>query len=72
VPVRVDYRYAIMHNKFIVVDGETVEEDSFNYTSAAETKNAENVLVLNDPAVAAKYGQEWQRLWDESEAFKRQ
>jgi hypothetical protein len=33
VPVRVDYRYAIMHDKFIVVDGETVEEGSFNYTS---------------------------------------
>jgi phosphatidylserine/phosphatidylglycerophosphate/cardiolipin synthase-like enzyme len=29
VPVRVDYRYAIMHDKFIVVDGETVEEGSF-------------------------------------------
>src|ERR1039458_777445 len=31
IPVRVDYRYAIMHDKFIVVDGETVEEGSFNY-----------------------------------------
>jgi phosphatidylserine/phosphatidylglycerophosphate/cardiolipin synthase-like enzyme len=28
VPVRVDYRYAIMHDKFIIVDGETVEEGS--------------------------------------------
>lgn len=44
VPVRVDYRYAIMHDKFIVVDGETVEEGSFNYTAAAENKNADNVL----------------------------
>ena len=25
VPVRVDYRYAIMHDKFVVVDGKTVE-----------------------------------------------
>ena len=40
VPVRVDYRYAIMHDKFIVVDGVTVEEGSFNYTAAAEKKNA--------------------------------
>jgi phosphatidylserine/phosphatidylglycerophosphate/cardiolipin synthase-like enzyme len=57
-----------MHDKFIVVDGETVEEDSFNYTSAAENKNAENVLVLHDPAVAALNGKEWERLWAESEA----
>ena len=41
VPVRVDYRYAVMHDKFIVVDGETVELGSFNYTAAAERKNAE-------------------------------
>jgi len=67
VPVRVDYRYAIMHDKFIVVDGETVEEGSFNFTAAAEKKNAENVLVLRDePSVASRYGAEWQRLWNES------
>jgi phosphatidylserine/phosphatidylglycerophosphate/cardiolipin synthase-like enzyme len=71
VPVRVDYRYAIMHDKFIVVDGETVEEGSFNYTAAAESKNAENLLVLHDPAVAQRYGQEWERLWGESVELKR-
>lgn len=70
VPVRVDYRYAIMHDKFIVVDGETVEEGSFNYTAAAESKNAENVLLLHDPGVAQRYGQEWERLWGESEEMK--
>jgi phosphatidylserine/phosphatidylglycerophosphate/cardiolipin synthase-like enzyme len=70
VPVRVDYRYAIMHDKFLVIDGETVEAGSFNYTSAAEKKNAENVLVLHDPVVAQRYGQEWERLWGESEELK--
>jgi phosphatidylserine/phosphatidylglycerophosphate/cardiolipin synthase-like enzyme len=66
VPVRVGYRYAIMHDKFMVVDGATVETGSFNFTAAAEAKNAENVLVLHDPAVAQRYGQEWDRLWSES------
>ena len=56
-----------MHDKFVVVDGETVEEGSFNFTAVAERANAENVLVLHDPAVAQKYGQEWERLWGESE-----
>lgn len=70
VPVRVDYRYAIMHDKFVVVDGETVETGSFNYTAAAEKKNAENVLVLHDPEFAGQYEREWQRLWDESEGMK--
>jgi phosphatidylserine/phosphatidylglycerophosphate/cardiolipin synthase-like enzyme len=68
IPVRIDSRYAIMHDKFIVVDGVTVETGSFNYTRAAEENNAENVIVLrNDPATAGRYEAEWQRLWDESQ-----
>jgi phosphatidylserine/phosphatidylglycerophosphate/cardiolipin synthase-like enzyme len=55
VPVRVDYRYAILHDKFIVANGATVETGSFNFTASAESKNAENVLVLHDSAVAARY-----------------
>jgi phosphatidylserine/phosphatidylglycerophosphate/cardiolipin synthase-like enzyme len=67
IPVRVDYRYAIMHDKFVVVDSQTVEERSFNYTEAGEHRNAENVLVLrHEVVVARRYEQEWERLWDES------
>ena len=54
IPVRVDSKHAIEHNKFIVVDGLHVENGSFDYTSAAEMKNAENVLVnWNNPKLAA-------------------
>lgn len=70
VPVRVDYQYAIMHDKFVVVDGTTVEEGSFNFTAAAENRNAENVLVLHDANVEAKYRKEWERLWRESEPIQ--
>jgi phosphatidylserine/phosphatidylglycerophosphate/cardiolipin synthase-like enzyme len=48
--MRMDYRYAISHDKFIVVDGETVEEGSFNYNVAAESKNSKSVLVLHNAA----------------------
>jgi phosphatidylserine/phosphatidylglycerophosphate/cardiolipin synthase-like enzyme len=70
VPVRVDHRYAIMHDKFVVVDGETVETGSFNFTSSAEMRNAENVIVLHDQAAAAQYQREWEHLWLESEELK--
>lgn len=53
--MRGDGRCAIMHDKFIVVDTDVVEEGSFNYTAAAERKNAENVLVLHDRTVAQEY-----------------
>lgn len=72
IPTRIDYRYAIMHNKFMVIDGVTVETGSFNYTRAASDANAENVIVLRDyPDVATKDSAEWLRLWNESDPYSR-
>lgn len=66
VPVRVNARYALQHNKFIVADGAIVQTGSFNYTASAAARNAENVLVVrNVRDLAAEYGREWQRLWEE-------
>lgn len=70
VPVRINARYAIMHNKFLVVDGSTVETGSFNYTRSAQARNAENVMVLRGaPSIARTYQSEWDRLWSESSAY---
>ena len=70
IPVRVDYRYAIMHDKYLIIDGKTVETGSFNLTAAAESSNAENVLILRDaPEIAARYEQNWQGLWAESQPW---
>ena len=66
IPVRLNGRYAILHHKFIVIDGTAVQLGSFNYSAAATDKNAENVLLLkNVPGIAAQYAAEWKRLWDE-------
>ena len=66
IPVRIATRYAIMHNKFLVINGTTVETGSFNYTAAAVKSNAENAIVLrNEPELAKIYADEWTRLWDE-------
>lgn len=68
VPVRHNGRYAIMHNKFMVVDGDTVQTGSFNYTASALSRNAENVLLIQEvPELAATYQGEFNRLWNESE-----
>ncbi len=67
IAVRRDARYAIEHNKFIVVDGEAVELGSFNMSESAATRNAEDALLLdNVPGLAASYAAEWRRLWNES------
>lgn len=71
IPTRINYEYAIMHNKFMVIDGKTLETGSFNYTNAAEKKNAENIIILrNYPDIAQKYLTRWDELWEESVDYK--
>ena len=55
IPTKIDAVHAIAHNKIIIVDGEIVITGSFNFTKAAEEKNAENLLVIRDKVLAAKY-----------------
>ena len=45
----------LAHNKVMVIDQAIVITGSFNFTRAAETRNAENLLVVRDPALAASY-----------------
>lgn len=59
IPVLIDERPAIAHNKVMVLDGSTVITGSFNFTKAAQEKNAENVLILRDEALAHRYGDNW-------------
>jgi len=67
VQVRVNGIYSTMHKKFIVADESAVETGSFNYTSSAEKRNAENALVITgEPETARQYQTEFNRLWNES------
>ena len=58
IPIFIDsfHRPGIAHNKVMVIDQAVVITGSFNFTRAAETRNAENLLVIRDPALAAAYG----------------
>ena len=61
IPVWVDTKVAIAHNKVMVIDGQRVITGSFNFTAAAQNHNAENLLVLDDSALAAQYRTNWER-----------
>jgi phosphatidylserine/phosphatidylglycerophosphate/cardiolipin synthase-like enzyme len=61
IPVWVDTKLAIAHNKVMVIDAATVITGSFNFTAAAQSHNAENLLVLDDPALATQYKANWER-----------
>jgi len=60
VPVKLDFRHLIAHNKVMVLDGATVITGSFNFTQEAESSNAENLLVIRDKQLAAAYTNNWQ------------
>jgi phosphatidylserine/phosphatidylglycerophosphate/cardiolipin synthase-like enzyme len=65
----IDAAHAIAHNKVMIIDGETVMTGSFNFTRAAEERNAENMLVIRDKALAEKYIKNWQDHAAHSEAY---
>jgi len=70
IPVRLSHGYkgnrSIMHNKFAVFDGKLAETGSFNWTTSAEGYNYENALFIADPAVVARYEDEFQRIWGQA------
>jgi phosphatidylserine/phosphatidylglycerophosphate/cardiolipin synthase-like enzyme len=71
VPTYIDAAHAIAHNKVMIIDGETVITGSFNFTKSAESRNAENLLMLHDAALAKHYADNWQAHREHSEAYVR-
>ncbi len=60
-----------VHNKYIVADGRTLQTGSYNYTSSARDRNAENVLVIWDkPDLAKRYQQDWMKHWNHAQSMK--
>ena len=61
IPVFIDDKHAIAHNKIMIIDSRVVITGSFNFTMAAENKNAENILILDDlPDLTRAYQENFQ------------
>jgi len=54
-----DDKVAIAHNKVMIIDENITITGSFNFTKAAQSKNAENVLIIEDSVLAKKYSENW-------------
>jgi phosphatidylserine/phosphatidylglycerophosphate/cardiolipin synthase-like enzyme len=71
--VRLIDRFPIHHDKVMIIDQQTVELGSFNFSSAAAHKNSENVLVnWNNPKLAQIYLQHFDRNYQLSQPFQAQ
>jgi len=66
----IDDKHAIAHNKIIIIDKEMVITGSFNFTKAAEEKNAENVLVIKSKELAKVYIDNWYKHKEHSEKYE--
>ena len=71
IPVFIDAMHAIAHNKIIIIDKEIVITGSFNFTKAAEEKNAENLLILKSKELTKSYIENWMKHREHSGEYKR-
>ena len=69
VPTYIDDKHAIAHNKIMIIDQETVITGSFNFTKAAEEKNAENLLVIRSKELAKIYMENWNKHKEHSTMY---
>ncbi len=60
IPTLIDASHAIAHNKVIIIDGDVVVTGSFNFTKAAQERNAENLLIIHSKELSALYAENWQ------------
>jgi phospholipase D len=60
IPVWLDSKVRIAHNKVMIIDRTAVLTGSYNFTNAAEYVNAENSLYLYAPRLAHLYYTNWQ------------
>lgn len=67
VNVRYGRQRGIMHNKFILRDGQTLETGSFNFTNHATLANNENQIYLDTPEIVSRYAKHYDKIWAEAE-----
>lgn len=71
IPTYIDAKHAIAHNKIMIIDGATLITGSFNFTKAAEEKNAENLLIIKgDAGLVNKYLANFKAHLEHSERYE--
>jgi phosphatidylserine/phosphatidylglycerophosphate/cardiolipin synthase-like enzyme len=71
VAVFIDEKHAIAHNKIILVDDQTIITGSFNFSKAAEERNAENLLVIKDqPALMRVYQKNFRSHLEHAQPYR--
>jgi phosphatidylserine/phosphatidylglycerophosphate/cardiolipin synthase-like enzyme len=67
IEVRSDGKHAIQHNKVMLIDDDIVITGSYNFTKSAESRNAENIMIVRSSYAAKRYADNWKSHWEHSE-----
>lgn len=57
----------VMHDKVYIIDDKTVITGSYNFSGQAEADNDENLLIIDDPALAKHYIDEFNRIYKQAQ-----
>lgn len=56
----------LMHHKTIIIDESIVIVGSYNFSTSAETRNDENLIVIYNDAIAKLFVEEFQRIYEQA------
>ena len=59
IDISLDIVPGIAHNKVMIIDEKKVITGSFNFTEAADKRNSENVIIIEDKEVVKQYLNNW-------------
>ncbi len=55
--------FGLMHHKFAVFDGTSFLTGSYNWSNSAESRNNENIIIIDDTELARIFSEEFERMW---------
>ena len=70
IPTWIDDKPSIAHNKVMLIDDDIVITGSFNFSKAAQERNAENLLVIVDRNLYRVYDRNFEKRLKESKKYE--
>ncbi|HWL91935.1 MAG TPA: phospholipase D family protein [Phycisphaerae bacterium] len=72
IPIYFDSKHATANNKIVLIDTHTIITGSYNFTKAAEEKNAENVLIIKHaPELFEKFDENFEKHLKHSKRYSK-
>jgi len=63
IKTRISSNEYIMHNKFAIIDNRILLTGSYNWTFSANSRNDENLLIIDDPEIIEIFQNQFINLW---------